>query len=213
MSTSRAVVNTFTFGDINIELTEAGPDKYAARTIVGAEDAAKIIPGLDIEKDPKITVKAKSEACWLFVEVKEENWPAFQNADGTKKISYSVKEGDDGWKKLTGVTGADNVYYREVSADDAQKGAEYYVLEGNGTYPNGVVTVSDTLTKDDIKDIASTHPTLTFTAYAVQREGIDSAADAWQKVDTAANPYVSPLRAGRRTIIHQIKGVSKFETT
>ena len=39
-----AVVNTFTYGDINIELTETKP----------ANKQAKIIPGVDIEKDPKV---------------------------------------------------------------------------------------------------------------------------------------------------------------
>ena len=44
------------------------------------------------------------------------------------------------------------------------------------------------LTKEDIKDI-KTEPTLTFTAYAVQRDGIDKAADAWTKVAaTTAKP-------------------------
>ena len=54
------VVNTFTYGDINITLTETTGDDY------------KIIPGVDIGKDPKVTVKAGSEACWLFVKVEEE---------------------------------------------------------------------------------------------------------------------------------------------
>ena len=48
-----AVVNTFTYGDINIELTETKPENQQA----------KIIPGVDIVKDPKVTVKANSEAC------------------------------------------------------------------------------------------------------------------------------------------------------
>ena len=39
------------------------------------------------------------------------------------------------------------------------------------------ITVSNELTKADIENI--TGPTLTLTAYAVQREGINTAADAW----------------------------------
>ena len=144
------VVNTFTYGDINIELNETKP----------TNKQAKIIPGVNIEKDPKVTVKANSEACWLFVKVEEE---------GTfvaNKVTYSIA---DGWTKLTGVTGVDNVYYREVGAVTAD--TEYYVLKGN------MVTVSDTLTKEDIQNI--TNPTLTFTAYAVQKDGFNTAAAAW----------------------------------
>ena len=72
-----AVVNTFTYGDINIELTETTPENKQA----------KIIPGIDIEKALKVTVKKDSEACWLFVEVKEE---------GTfvaNKVTYSIADG------------------------------------------------------------------------------------------------------------------------
>lgn len=53
------VVNTFTYGNINIALAETTGTNY------------KVIPGTVIEKDPKVTVKAGSEACWLFVKVEE----------------------------------------------------------------------------------------------------------------------------------------------
>lgn len=154
------VVNTFTYGDINIELAETKP----------VNQQAKIIPGVDIEKDPKVTVKANSEACWLFVKV--EKTGTF--VDG--KVTYAIA---DDWTKLTGVDSVDNVYYREVGAVTAD--TSYYVLKGSTEYPNGVVTVSENLTKDEIKNITS-KPTLTFTAYAVQKEGSADAAAAWAKV-------------------------------
>ena len=45
---------------------------------------------------------------------------------------------------------------------------------------NGVVAVSQMLTKAEVNSIASgTQPQLSFTAYAVQRDGIDEAATAW----------------------------------
>lgn len=146
-----AVTNIFTYGDINIELTETKP----------TNKQAKIIPGVDIEKDPKVTVKANSEACWLFVKVQEAGTFV---AD---KVTYSIA---DGWTKLTGVTGVDNVYYCEVDATMAD--TDFAVLRDNK------VTVSDTLTKEDIKNI-TTNPTLTFTAYAVQKDGFNTAAAAW----------------------------------
>ncbi len=146
---SGPVTNTFTYGDINIALTETTGEDY------------KIIPGVDIAKDPKVTVEADSEACWLFVKVDEVGTFV---AD---KVTYSVA---DGWTALTGQPG---VYYREVGAVTAD--TDFYVLKDN------VVKVSDTLTKEDIKDIP-TGPTLTFTAYAVQKDGIADAATAWSKI-------------------------------
>ena len=160
-ATTDPVVNTFTYGKINIELTETTGAEY------------KIIPGVNISKDPKVTVKAGSEACWLFVKVGEANWPTFTDKDG-RKVSYTIATG---WKELPGESG---VYYREVEAVTAD--TDFYVLAGDTTYPNGVVTVSENLTKEDIKGLTETHPQLIFTAYAVQKDGIDTAADAWDKV-------------------------------
>lgn len=160
ISKTDPVVNTFTYGDINIGLTETTGRDYT------------ITPGVDINKDPKVTVTAGSEACWLFVKVKEENW--------NNKVSYSIA---DGWRKGDGKSIPQNVYYREVEADTAKAGVSYYILKGDTTYANGVVTVSDTLTKEDIKGITP-KPTLTFTAYAVQKDGSTNAADAWAKIPT-----------------------------
>ena len=157
------VVNTFTYGNINITLAETTGNNY------------KIIPGVDIAKDPKVTVNKDSEACWLFVKVEEE---------GTfvaNKVTYSIA---DGWTKGDGTDIPANVYYREVSATTGD--TSFNVLKGNEKYPNGVVTVSENLTKAEVNNI-STQPKLTFTAYAVQKDGIADAATAWAKVPTPTN--------------------------
>lgn len=154
------VVNTFTCGNINIDLTETKPK----------DRQAKIIPGVDIEKDPKVIVKANSEACWLFVKVEEEG-------TFTNEVTYFI---DEGWTKGDDDTKIpENVYYRKVDAVTSDK--DFAVLKDNKIY------VSENLTKEDIKGI-NDHPTLTFTAYAVQKDGITDVADAWEK----ANPTPTP---------------------
>lgn len=155
------VVNTFTYGNINIALAETTGEEY------------KIIPGKDIPKDPKVTVEGGSEACWLFVKVDKVGTFV------TDKVTYTIA---DSWTQGNGTEIPSNVYYREVSAEDAKNGVSYYVLAGNTTYPNGVITVSDTLSKTDVDQIAAGEISLTFTAYAVQKENITTAADAWAKV-------------------------------
>lgn len=157
-ATTDPVVNTFTYGKIKIDLAETTGTEY------------KIIPGVNISKDPKVTVKADSEACWLFVKVAEEGTFV---AD---KVTYSIAEG---WKVLD-ATNHPGVYYREVDAVTAD--TNFNVLAGDTTYPNGVVTVSENLTKKDIKGLTETRPQLIFTAYAVQKDGINTAADAWAQV-------------------------------
>lgn len=148
------VTNTFTYGNIDITLTEEAG---------GTDKQFKIIPGTDITKDPKVTVKGGSEACYLFVKV-EESGTFVQD-----KVTYAI---DKDWTALPGVNG---VYYRLVDA--VTEDTAFSVLEGDK------ITVLDTLTKDDIKDIAASHPTLTFTAYAVQQENIDDVATAWEKAN------------------------------
>ena len=151
------VVNTFTYGDINIGLTETTGNDY------------KIVPGVNIDKNPKVTVKAGSEACWLFVKVEEENWPTFKETDGkTAKIDYKIASD---WTELVGVSG---VYYREVGAVTAD--TSFDVIKGN------VITVSENLTKTEVNNVVTRQPKLTFTAYAVQKDGVADAAAAWAKV-------------------------------
>lgn len=146
---SEPIASTFTFGDINITLTETDH-----------QEQIKIIPGVDIPKDLRVTVKADSVDCWLFVKVEE----AGTFVDG--KVTYSI---DGGWTKGDGSQIPTNVYYREVNT--ATTDSVFSVLMGDK------ITVSNELTKADIENI--TGPTLTFTAYAVQKEGINTAADAW----------------------------------
>ena len=167
VSESAPSVSTFTLGDININLTGESESQ-----------PLKIIPGVKIERSLKVTVEPNSEACWLFVKVEGANWSHFPDANGTAKVSYSV-DVQDGWTALNNHPG---VYYREVSAGDAQEGAMYDV--------NCNVTVSQMLTKAEVNSIAAeTQPKLSFTAYAVQRDGIDDAVRAWEVANPApANP-------------------------
>ena len=143
-----SVTNTFTYGDINIELKETTGESY------------KMVPGNTIAKDPKVTVKANSEACWLFVKVeKSGNFDSF--------MEYGIASG---WTKLDGV---DGVYYREVASptDDTV----FDVLKDNS------VTVKTTVTKEQFNSLTS-NPTLTFTAYACQKDNVSTATQAWNLV-------------------------------
>lgn len=153
-----AVKNTFTVGDINITLAET-------------EREYKMVPGCTIDKDPKVTVKAGSEACWLFVKIEES-----ENLDDF--ITYTVVTGENGWTALEGV---DGVYYRLIDDEDNEIGIPYSVLKDDQ------VKVLDTVTKGMMNELTvDTQPTLTFTAYACQlykSNGVEfTAAEAWAAV-------------------------------
>ena len=148
-----SVTNTFTTSDINIELKET-------------KNNFQMIPGWNIEKDPKVTVKAGSEACYLFVKLEEsKNFADF--------MTYEMA---DGWQALSGNAG---VFYREVAAATAD--TTFEVLKDNQ------VTVKDTVTKEQMNALtADTYPTLTVTAYASQLYKNNTekftAAEAWANI-------------------------------
>lgn len=160
ISQTDPVTNTFTYGDINITLTEtdSGDNDGDAST-----NTYEMVPGKEIAKDPLITVEADSEDCWLFAQITEsEGFDSF--------IEYTAAEG---W---TALDGEDGVYYREVAkSEDAQ---EFYVIAEN------TVKVKEDVTKEMLNSLGEDGSiSLTVTAYAVQRDGeieaIDTAAEAW----------------------------------
>ena len=138
--------NTFTVGNVKITLTETTGSTY------------KIIPGAQLEKDPKITVLANSEESWLFVKVEE-------SSDFHLYCSYELAEG---WTPLADVEG---VYYRQVG----KAGTDTQI----GILKDDCIRVFDTVTEERLKAM-QTRPNLIFTAYAVQTETLDTAEDAWQ---------------------------------
>lgn len=159
-ATTTPVTNTFTVGDINIELAES------------ANLDLKMIPGHTITKDPKVTVLKDSEDCLLLVKVtKSANFDAF--------MSYTPA---DGWTKLDSKsTALVDVYYREVTSITSN--AAFDVLANNK------VSVKDSVTKTMMNALTDdTRPTLTFEAAAVQlsKDGTStnkfSADDAYEAV-------------------------------
>lgn len=150
---SDPVVNTFTYGDINIDLeeTDTGLDEDENPDT----NDYKMIPGQEIPKDPTVTVQDGSESCWLFVKLKKSaNFDDFMDYDMA-----------DGWSLLDGT---DNVYFRRVMADDAEK--EFEVIANN------TVTVKESVTKEMLNALdLDNYPKLTIRAYAVQYAGFETA--------------------------------------
>lgn len=105
MDSTDPITNTFTVGDISIELKETTTDY-------------KMVPGNEIAKDPKVTVSTDSEDCWLFVKIEETNNP-------TNYLDYTIASG---WTALEGKTG---VYYRQVTDLSNEKGVALSVLTGD----------------------------------------------------------------------------------
>lgn len=161
MDKTDPVVNTFTYGNINIKLTET----EGIKTSTGMTYVS-VMPGEKIEKDPTIRVEGGSKDCWLYVQIdKSEEFDAF--------MSYAIA---DGWTPLGG--GYDNIWYRAVtSSPNAQ---DFGVLKDDQ------VTVRPEVTKEMVDSLNNKLPSITFTAYAVQRDAeqdaLSSALNAWLQV-------------------------------
>lgn len=165
------VVNTFTVGDIKIDLTET----YNTDTDndgVNDKWQAQLIPGFSYDKDPKVSVEAGSEDCYLFVKFEEKNSPA-------NCLTYTSNlTAANSWTQGDGTDIPANVWYRKVMASDTTRSWE--LLSGN------TIAVKDTLTKDNMPAATAT-PELAYSAYAVQlykSAGVEfTAAEAWAKIN------------------------------
>ena len=162
MDSTDKITNTFTAGNIAIELTETADD-------------FKMVPGEFIAKDPTVTVKAKSEACYVFVKIEE-------SVALDDYISYSV-DTSEGWAELAADTG---IYWISQAAltGNGDVDATYTVLTGNQ------VQVLNTVEAADLEAVTNgtVDVELSFTAYAVQSEGFASAKAAWNATFGEGSP-------------------------
>ncbi len=169
MDTSNTVTNTFTVGDIEIELKEHSLVNGALsenEVTANIENTYKILPGTKQPKDPFVRFTKDSEACWLFVKIDATN-----NDVAGKTYKYVTYTPVSGWVL---VSGQSNVYYRDLTGAGIAANAEYPVL--------AEVSYNENLTKAELAIAATNKPVLTFTAYAVQKEAADNAAAAWALV-------------------------------
>ena len=95
---SDTVVNTFTTSDIEVKLEET-----KGTTVTGGKEF-KMIPGYELEKDPKAWVVAGSEDCYLFVKL---DWANNTYTSGETTKNYLTWAIADGWALVPGET---NVY-------------------------------------------------------------------------------------------------------
>ena len=172
-SQSETVTNTFTVGNVEITLDEAKVTVYGeldGDTRV-TENTYKLIPGHTYVKDPTIHVAEGSEACWLFVKV--EN--GLEGIEGENPIFAQMD--DNGW---TLVDAEDNVFAYEAIASAKESVVVFRTFTIGDD--KDVSVDADT---DDVADY--TTATINVTAYAIQADGFDTYADAWEAAPTSWN--------------------------
>lgn len=162
-SDSRMVSNTFTVGDINISIqeTDTGADNDADPNT----NLYEMGVGTDIAKDPTVSVYAHSSDCWLYVQLDEsENFAEF--------MEYAMA---DGWLVVADAPG---VYCRPVNS--SMEDQLFPVLKDNVVHMKADVTLEKLAELQNAAD----YPTLSITAFAVQRDSgvkdISTPDSAWQ---------------------------------
>jgi len=188
LDTSNDVANTFTTSDVGVELTETKTN-------------FQMVPGHYIEKDPKVTVAANSEASWLFVKIVE-------SATLDDYIAYALPETGEG-KDWQVVDDGDNnedtiVIARKVTKSTSPQ--DFTILQaGSYTHTASNTTISwaenqvgvkPEVTKEMMAALSASNavqPKLTFTAYVTQLYKNNNteftAVDAWNLAkDNPANP-------------------------
>lgn len=189
LSDSASVVNTFTVGQVEIDLDETLVDEDG--TPVGDLDGDgeddrtdqgnkyHLIPGSTYVKDPTMTVKKGSEESYVRMLVTLSCYESLIEVFGDDFLPQYFVEGWDPqvWvstKEIKVDTANDTVtyefrYHETVSAKDAE-----VKLEPLFTH----LVVPETLTKEELKKIESLE--MSVEAHAIQKSGFDEAEDAWK---------------------------------
>lgn len=208
-----SVVNTFTYGDVNLKLEETKTDEKGNPVTDDNGDPVKttegndyeMIPGEEYLKDPAVTVLAGNEACWLFVRLEENGGGTITNGDGTITTydfdDYLTYEVASVWTQLLDEDGnaEEGVYYTRVG--ESVTDMSYQVLKDNKIYVLGTVTkdMLNALDNNGQDAATATYPSLSVTAYAVQYSGFEperedpvqvnaAAQNAWQAVGAQNTP-------------------------
>ena len=172
LTSQATVTNTFTVGKVAITLDEAKVDadgKALPNVPRVDNNSYKLMPGHEYSKDPIVHVTKDSEACYVFVKVVDEIADIEVNDAANETPNVAAQIAANGWTKLEGVDGVDNVYYKQVSAAEAKAGIDLDVFAGFAIKDD---VTNTTLAAYDGKEIV-------VTAYAVQKDGFNTAKAAW----------------------------------
>ncbi len=156
LDTTAPIVNTFTAGNVDIELAET-------------TTTYKMVPGTTIAKDPKVAVKADSEKCYVFVKLdKSANFDSF--------MTYTVAAG---WTELESVSG---VYYRVAEDTDADQ--EFAVLANDQVTVKDEVTKAqlDAVKTENKPTLTIT----AYACQYAKNSGNFTAPEAWMQVKDLA---------------------------
>lgn len=183
--TTEEVVNTFTVGSVKITLDETDVTEYGVATGKGRDMANtyKLLPGHSYIKDPIVHVEKGSEPCYIRVLVTvsdiaklkaafpQAQYPEFYN-DDLFLLQGLVK----GWDKDTwlykGYSNGTYEFWYKDKIDAREKAVDTAAVFDTVVVPGS----ADGAAIEKLNNV-----TVNIIAHAMQADGFDTAADAWEK--------------------------------
>lgn len=169
LTSTDSVENTFTVGSVAITLDEQDVDDSTKGAERDQNNAYKLMPGHEYTKDPTVHVATPSEDSWVFVKV-ENDISAYEAVTSNEEGGYKTIADQitaKGWAKLDDV---DNVYYKEYTKNVTAADLivfENFKIADNANEVDGWANINTESIKINV------------TAYAVQKDGFDTAVKAW----------------------------------
>lgn len=174
LTDTESVANTFTVGHVGLSLQETGMTDSDNDGVFGK--AYHLLPGQTYEKDPTVTVDAKSEESYVRMIVMVQ----FENGLTDAALAIDLDNifiGYDAakWERNAKAVSSDNKtiayeyrYYTTVTGGDTDNQLEplFTGFTIPGEYTNEQIAVLDGMTID-------------VQAHAIQAAGFDTADDAW----------------------------------
>ena len=193
LTSSAAVSNVFTIGNVGITMTESKVTTDGVKTDDGATqvdtNTYHLVPNKTYSKDPRITVNAGSEDSYLFVLVRND----IQSIEDPSKDTIAMQLAANGWAKFTKAsTGWVYVWVDvgNVPTGDVEKTENTAFAATAKTAIPKTYTVFETFSIAPNADVSTFGAAkVTLTAVAIQDEGFDSVDAAWAAV-IATYPYI-----------------------
>ena len=190
LTSTATVTNTFTVGNVAITLDEAdvNPDGTYTTNVNNRvdENDYHLLPGHSYIKDPTIHVADGSEDCYIYVkivnEIAEDEKGGNEAAEG-EYLSIAQQMTNNGWKQLVvNNTAVSGVFYAtkkvgETTTDVFSAGNDVKVFDGF-TLDNDAEVADYAPVVDEDGKITS-QSKIEITAYAIQKDGFDTPAEAW----------------------------------
>ena len=166
--TTTEKTNTFTFGKVDIDISEPTWEGHlAADTNYGK----KIAPGESFEKDPTITVKADSKDAYVFMEVTVPTGTV-KGVENTPLFTYAIK---DGWVEVEGAGSSAEGTITKVYAYGNASQMTKVAAEGEVVLFNEVTAAKD-LKSTEVSALTGDQ-NIVVKGYAIQADGLGDTKD------------------------------------